>query len=86
MKTALVLSAFAAAMLAAAPMASAQQSNMANFCLLKSDGKKDCAYQTMAQCEASKKGDANQGSCMRNTAPSTTGSGAAPGGAMAPPR
>ncbi len=44
------------------------------YCLQNSDGARNCGFQTMASCEAAKKGQA--GECVPNPA-STTGSGAA---------
>ena len=37
-----------------------------NFCLKTGSGQ-DCAYDTMAQCEASKRGNAD--TCVQNSAP-----------------
>ena len=38
-----------------------------NFCL-KHGGSQDCAYETMAQCQAAMKGDTTS-SCVANSAP-----------------
>jgi hypothetical protein len=77
-------SAVIAAMLAAAPAAVAQQN--AAFCLRGSDsGALNCSFQTMAQCEQSKKGASNTENCIANPSRGTTGSGGSgmtPGGNM----
>ena len=84
MRSLLISSALAAAaFLAAAPSASAQQN--AAFCLRGSDsGALNCSFQTMAQCEASKKGASVTESCIANPNRGTTGQGNAPQQPMAP--
>jgi hypothetical protein len=74
MKALIASSVVIAAMLAAAPAAVAQQN--AAFCLRGSDsGALNCSFQTMAQCEQSKKGASNTESCIANPNRGTTGSG-----------
>lgn len=52
-----------------------RQGQNAAFCLQGSDGSKNCGFNTMAQCDAAKKGQASGSTCVPNT--QTTGSGAA---------
>jgi hypothetical protein len=79
MKALLASSALALAMFAA-PSAMAQQD--APFCLQGSDsGVLNCAYQTMAQCEAAKRGTSNTETCMQNPR-GTVGSGGTSGSGM----
>ncbi len=54
------------------------QGQNAAYCLQGTDGSRNCGFKTMAQCNAAKKGQATNSTCVRNT--QTTGSGAmAPG-------
>jgi len=91
MKSLFASTALAAMMFAAAPAANAQQSGA--FCLRGSDsGDLNCAYQTLAQCQAAMKGATNE-SCIANpgsasgaargegnltTSPAGTGQGGVP--------
>jgi Protein of unknown function (DUF3551) len=70
---ALILSAAVAttAMLGAVSGSSAQQSGA--FCLRSDEGNLNCAYESMAQCEAAKKGVSNTGTCVRNPSSSSGG-------------
>jgi hypothetical protein len=77
MRTLIASSAIIAALFAAAPGASAQESGA--FCLRGSDsGQLNCSYNTMAQCQAALRGASSE-NCVNN--PRTTGSGAGAGGA-----
>ena len=76
--TALAITAFtfgsAVAQQAPAGAQGQRQGQNQAFCLQGTDGSKNCGFQTMAQCNAAKKGQATNSTCVRNTA--TTGSGA----------
>ena len=75
--TALAITAFAfgSAVAQQAPVGAQGQPQGQNqaFCLQGPGGAKNCGFQTMAQCDAARKGATNS-TCVRNTA--TTGSGA----------
>jgi hypothetical protein len=57
---------FAATLAGSSAMAQPGSYTHHKFCL-KTGSSQDCAYQTMAQCEAAKRGNAD--SCVANSAP-----------------
>lgn len=85
--TALAIAGFAAsgAIAQQAPTGAQGQPQGQNqaFCLQGTDGTKNCGYATMAQCEAAKKGQASNSTCVSNT--QTTGAAPRPSGTPSQP-
>jgi len=83
MRTLIASSGVIAALLMASPALS--QSPSAPFCLKSSaTAQPNCIYQTMAQCEQAKSGNASA-QCIPSSQAGTTGSGGAQRTPMSPP-
>jgi hypothetical protein len=66
-----------AAALVAGPQAAVAQAGGKAFCMQSASGSMNCAYDTLAQCEQRRGGQAAAGSCVPNPAArsGTTGAG-----------